>query len=386
MPTTSKTYTLLLLGDVMIGRFIDALLPTSIGRQSPHSDPESAASKIDKHILPLYPQLKSYDYLAPWGNSVELIRRSDLVLSNLETAVTTSEKKWPSKIFNYRTHPGNIQCLTEVGMGGGARRGYVSLANNHTLDWDVEGWQETVETLVNNGVQFAGAGRTKEESHRPATLRLGGPEGWEIKCWSFADHPSEWSAVDTFNYITYTGKGRETIEGRLLAKDDSEGQGKVGLKVVSMHWGPNYRWHPAQEIIDLAHWMIDECGVDLIHGHSSHHLQGVEIYNGKLIVYGCGDFVDDYAVDPNYRNDLSAAWRVSVSEKAERKEGESGLEIKRLEVFPNRIESFQAHLLEADDPDHDWVENTFRRLCLQFGTQVQKDSGNEGQIVVLVTV
>ncbi|KIX99591.1 uncharacterized protein Z520_04224 [Fonsecaea multimorphosa CBS 102226] len=380
----SKRYSLLLLGDVMIGRLIDALLPTSIARQSPHSDPESAAWTVDKHILPRSPQLESYNYLSPWGNSVELIRKSDLVLANLETAVTTSEKKWPSKVFNYRTHPGNVQCLTEVGLGGGNGRGYVSLANNHTLDWSVEGLQETVQTLIDNGVEFAGAGRTKEEAARPATLSLGGADGWHVKCWSFADHPSEWGAVDAFNLVDYTGKGRDTIREQLLAKDHREEPGKLGLKVVSMHWGPNYRWHPAKEIVDLAHWMIDECGVDIIHGHSSHHVQGVEIYKEKLVVYGCGDFVDDYAVDPKFRNDLSAAWKISVGERTEKKAGESELEVKRLEVYPNRIERFQAHLLKEGDPDHEWVEHTFRRLCHEFGTQVEKGLGDEGQIVVHV--
>ncbi|OAP56561.1 hypothetical protein AYL99_09740 [Fonsecaea erecta] len=384
MPTTSKTYSLLLLGDVMIGRLIDALLPTSIARQSPHSDPESAALTVDKHILLRYPQLKSYGYLSPWGNSTELIRKSDLVLANLETAVTKSEKKWPNKVFNYRTHPGNVQCLTEVGMGDRTRRGFVSLANNHTLDWAVEGLQETVMTLADNGIEFAGAGRTEEEAHRPATLQLGGADGWHVKCWSFADHPSEWELVNAFNYIEYTGKGRDIIKGQLLAKGPGGGEGRLGLKVVSMHWGPNYRWHPAKEIVDLAHWMIDECGVDIIHGHSSHHFQGVEIYKGKLVVYGCGDFVDDYAIEPNFRNDLSAIWKVSVEERTEKTKGESELEVKRLEVYPNRIERFQARLLKRDDPDHEWVEQTFRRLCDQFGTQVEKDLGDEGQIVVQV--
>ena len=60
----------------------------------------------------------------------------------------------------------------------------------------------------------------------------------------------------------------------------------------------------------IAHYLIDDCGIDLIHGHSSHHIQGVETYKGKLIIYGCGDFVDDYALTPTYRNDLSAVWYV----------------------------------------------------------------------------
>ncbi|KAJ9601860.1 hypothetical protein H2200_013659 [Cladophialophora chaetospira] len=377
MSPPSRSYSLVLVGDLMIGRLVDALLPTSISRQSSQSDPEAAAHTVDKYVLKRSPELKSYTYSSPWGNSLTLLQKADLVLANLETALSTSERPWPNKAFNYRSHPANVRCLAEAGMGGGARRGYVSLANNHTLDWEVEGLHETVKTLKEAGVEYAGAGRSTEEASQPATLRLGDDAGWDVNCWSFADHPSDWRSIDAFNLIEYTAIGREKIRGQLMSKCQSREE-KVGLKIVSMHWGPNYRWHPAAEIVDLAHWMIDECGVDIIHGHSSHHVQGVEVYKGKLIIYGCGDFVDDYAIDSNFRNDLSAAWRVTVGEY----QGRSGLEVQQLEVFPNRIQRFQAHLLERKDPDHNWLEEKFRDLCLGFSTAVEKEPGDEGQIVI----
>ncbi|KAK4940265.1 hypothetical protein LTR10_019585 [Elasticomyces elasticus] len=377
----AQTYTLLLLGDYMIGRLIDALLPTSIARQSPESDPEDAANTVDTYILRRNPELKSYNYLSPWGNAVDLVRKSDLVLANLETALTTSQKRWPDKVFNYRSHTDNVKCLSEVGMVGG--RGYVSLANNHTLDWCKEGLLETVQTLADNQIEFAGAGRTKEEAATPGILRLG--DKWTVKCWSFADHPADWKAVDEFNLIDYSSESRDLMRSQIMAQDSEQenSQMTVGLKVVSMHWGPNYRWLPAKEIVDTAHWLIDECDVDIIHGHSSHHIQGVEVYKGKLIVYGCGDFVDDYAVDKDFRNDLSAAWRITVSEAEDSSHGNwPRLEVKKLEVFPNRIQRFQAHLLEIDDKDHKWIETKFRELCAQFGTRVDADLGPQGQIVV----
>ena len=378
MSTIPRIYRLAFVGDVMIGRLIDALLPTSIARKSPHSDPEDAARTVDNSILARYPELTSYNYLSPWGNSVSLLQKADLILANLETALTRSERQWPNKAFNYRSHPENVRCLTEVGMGGGDGRGYVSLANNHTLDWQLEGLNETVETLSKAGVQYAGAGRSAAEAATSAELNVGGEDGWKIKCWSFADHPLDWEGVDAFNLIDYTKKGREKISLQLA--DGELETDKVGLKVVSVHWGPNYGWHPAVEIVDLAHWMIDECGVDIVHGHSSHHIQGVEVYNGKLIIYGCGDFIDDYAVDLTFRNDLSALWRVTVGERAG--EERSRLEVKKLELFPNRIQRFQAHLLEASDVDHNWIERKFRILCDGFGTTIVKELGSEGQIVI----
>jgi hypothetical protein len=80
--------------------------------------------------------------------------------------------------------------------------------------------------------------------------------------------------------------------------------------VLSYHWGSNYSWRPPKEFQRLAHRVIDECGVTLIHGHSAHHVQGIEVYHGIPIIYGCGDFVDDYAVDSAYRNNLGFVYRL----------------------------------------------------------------------------
>lgn len=113
----------------------------------------------------------------------------------------------------------------------------------------------------------------------------------------------------------------------------------------------------------MAHFLIFECGIDIVHGHSSHHVQGIECpAPGKLIIYGCGDFVDDYAINEEFRNDLGALYRVIVQEQ---EDGGGGVRPVRLEVFPTRITHFQAHLLqhrEHGDGDHDWVVNTITRL------------------------
>jgi poly-gamma-glutamate capsule biosynthesis protein CapA/YwtB (metallophosphatase superfamily) len=128
----------------------------------------------------------------------------------------------------------------------------------------------------------------------------------------------------------------------------------------------------------MAHFLIDECEIDIIHGHSSHHVQGVEKYKGKLIIYGCGDFVDDYAVTPEYRNNLSAVWRVTVAEGSYQKK----LSLKRLEIFPTKIELFQARLLDAQDADHQWVANKLRALSKELGTEMDKEPGDRGQVVL----
>lgn len=65
------------------------------------------------------------------------------------------------------------------------------------------------------------------------------------------------------------------------------------ITVVSVHWGSNWGYEVDDRQIDFAHRLIDE-GVDVVHGHSSHHPRPIEVYREKLILYGCGDTVDDY--------------------------------------------------------------------------------------------
>lgn len=356
----------------MLGRLIDQLLPSSVPA------PEDASHAA--HFRSRHPHLKSYTHLSPFGNALPLFRSSSLVLGNLETAATLHPGPWPNKVFNYRTHPANICSLVDAGVS------YVSLANNHTLDFGEQGLLDTVKAIRKTGIVCAGAGETRDQAEQPAVLRLPrsqtqpNQDSHEVHCFSFSDHPSDWADIALFNHISYDATSRQRMKRHLLAPISH----KPALRVVSVHWGPNYAWQPASEIRALAKWLVDECDVDIIHGHSSHHIQGVEVLSSKgrnaLVVYGCGDFVDDYAVNATFRNDLSAAWRVSVRERP----ATGRWHVEKLEVFPNRIKTFQANLLDQEDEDHAWVVSRFRHLCGEMGTDVDEELGIGGQIVVQV--
>ncbi|RJE17350.1 Polyglutamate biosynthesis protein, partial [Aspergillus sclerotialis] len=217
-------------------------------------------------------------------------------------------------------HPANaIAALNE------AKIDYVCLANNHTLDFGTDGLVETVWTVKQGNIAFAGAGETTDESRRPAVLSLprgvgkkghghahgprsageegGEGQGHKIHVYSASDHPTDWAAVPTFHLIDYSATTRRHLKNVLTAawpsprtsatNADSSPMSSTStpiastkppaaagpaLKIFSVHWGPNYKWQPAAEIRSLAHFVIDECGVDIVHGHSSHHIQGVEKY------------------------------------------------------------------------------------------------------------
>lgn len=257
---------------------------------------------------------------------------------------------------------------------------YVGLANNHVLDFGVQGMEETVRVVGNAGLKWAGAGVDEEEARRPAVLHLLRQDGGEynIHVWAASDHPREWGRIPGFHLIDYTSSTRDRLK-KLSTRSSDEGN-PADLKIFSIHWGPNYTWHPSPEIRSVAHFLIDSCSIDIIHGHSSHHVQGVEVYHNKLIIYGCGDFIDDYAVNTEYRNDLGAVRRVVVAEE----EG-GGLKVRRLEVVPTRIERFQARVAEMGSEEYEWVCGKVGQLSLELGTGVEEMRGEQGQLIVPVS-
>jgi poly-gamma-glutamate capsule biosynthesis protein CapA/YwtB (metallophosphatase superfamily) len=273
-------------------------------------------------------------------------------------------------------HPANLGPILHAGGID-----YASLANNHTLDFDTEGLTETVQTLRAANIAYAGVGETSIDARKPAVLHLPrasqpideGQQRHTVHIYSASDHPRAWVNVPGFNLFDYSRETRDWLRKMLVDVQESQ----PALKIFSVHWGPNYAWQADGRITSLAHFLIDECGVDIVHGHSSHHVQGVEVYHGKLIIYGCGDFVDDYALNEEYRNDLGALWRVVVREK-----GGGGLGLERLEIFPTRVERFRAVLLDSGDADHVWLSRKIRELSGELGTTVKEGLGQEGEVIV----
>lgn len=180
---------------------------------------------------------------------------------------------------------------------------------------------------------------------------------------SASDHPSEWSSVSSFHLLARYDL--PSLYAQLsplitIARLNSD------FVIFSVHWGPNYQWIPDKKIQELAQWMIN-AGVDVIHGHSSHHIQGVEIVQRQntsrgLIIYGCGDFVDDYAIDEQYRNDLSALFQLHLSYLPS-EDGRSKLvRLQSLSIYPTRCSNFQVNRLSLEDMDWEWTKEKLAQL------------------------
>jgi len=145
---------------------------------------------------------------------------------------------------------------------------------------------------------------------------------------------------------------------------------KGDIVVLSIHWGGNWGYDIPSEQTLFAHRLIDDAGVDLIHGHSSHHVKALEVYKDKLILYGCGDFLNDYEGIGGYekfRADLSLMYFAELDSSSGKLVG--------LQMTPTQIRRFKINRVSSTR-DAKWLRNTLNREGVLFKTRVELDSDN----------
>ena len=362
--------TIFLCGDVMTGRGIDQVLPHPSSPVLYESYVKSAkgyvdiAERVNGHI----PYPVSYSYI--WGDALEEWDRMqpDVRIINLETSITKSGDYWKYKGINYRMHPENVACLTAAEID------FCSLANNHVLDWGYEGLRETIKTLKNEDIHFAGAGMSLQEAEMPVILDIEGKGRVIIFSYGSVTSgiPANWSAkADRAGVNMLKDLSDKTVQH--IGERVLEFKEKGDIVLISIHWGSNWGYEIPPDQIDFAHKLIDEAGVDILHAHSSHHVKGIEIYKGKPILYGCGDFVNDYEgirSHEEYRNDLSLMYFVCMDPG-------SGKLIS-LRMIPTQIRKFKVNL--AKRADVKWLLDVLNMECKRFGSRIELQEDNSFQL------
>jgi poly-gamma-glutamate synthesis protein (capsule biosynthesis protein) len=358
--------TLFMSGDVMTGRGIDQVMPHPGDPQihEPYVKSAQGYVKLAEKMHGVIQKPISYSYI--WGDALKELERvkPDVRIINLETSVTKSNDYWKSKSIHYRMHPENIQFLTS------AKIDFCSLANNHTLDWGYPGLIETLETLKRANIKNAGAGRNLREAESPALIAVEGKG--RVIVFSYG--------VETSG-ISYSWAATEEKPGVNLLKDFSEKtvmqvkkkvqkfKKQKDIVVGSIHWGSNWGYDVSRRQRAFAHELIDKAGFDVIHGHSSHHVKGIEVYNDKLILYGCGDFLNDYEGISGYeayRGDLGLMYFAYVDPATGK--------LVHLQMTPTQIKRFQVN--RASRADTLWLRDTLNKEGKKFGNQVKLNEDN----------
>ena len=285
-----------------------------------------------------------------WGAALSEFEQQqpDLKLINLETAVTLCDDFCPKGI-NYRMHPKNIGILSSAKING------CVLGNNHVLDWGRTGLSETLDTLHKAEIKFAGAGKDKVEASKPMLFNFPGkgrvlvfsygmPSSGVVPGWEATSTSSGVNILKDLSHLSV-----EMIRDRIQAVKQPN-----DIVILSVHWGGNWGYKISQEEINFAHSLIDDAGVDVVHGHSSHHPKCIEVYKHKLILYGCGDFINDYegiSGHDQFRGELSLMYFVTLSFRTGN--------LLRLDLTPTQMKKLQVQF--ASSQDAQWLVNLLNR-------------------------
>jgi poly-gamma-glutamate synthesis protein (capsule biosynthesis protein) len=351
--------TLFLCGDVMTGRGIDQILSHPSRPELREPVAGDAREYVTLAERANGPVPRPVDDLYVWGDALlEWERVAPAVrIANVETSVTTSDAFETCKGINYRMHPNNVGCLAA------ARLDVCVLANNHVADFGASGLIETLDVLQRAGIRTAGAGRTLAEARQAAIVPLA--DGGRVLVTACADRssgvPDQWAARTRQPGVDLLPNLSDETAASLAARATADRRpGDVVL--VSIHWGSNWGYEVPHRHETFAQRLVDG-GVDIVHGHSSHHARPIHRYRDRLILYGCGDFINDYegiSGYERYRGDLVLMYFVQIDAATGRLRG--------LSMTPMRIR--QMRLTRAAAQDARWLADTLTRASAPYGTRV----------------
>jgi poly-gamma-glutamate synthesis protein (capsule biosynthesis protein) len=283
-------------------------------------------------------------------------------------------------------HPQNLQILKSGHIDAAC------LANNHIADFGTDGVVDTLRELKEADIKHAGAGMEIADAEAPAVMSLpttfgdGNEDNNKRILLYSTSHissgvPFHWKATPSRPGVHMTDLSSQSVdELRNCISKSRRASGDV--VILSIHWGGNWGYNIDPAFTNYAHEVIDMAGVDVVFGHSSHHPQAVEIYKGKLIIYGAGDFINDYegirdsgttgeGMDM-YRGDLALMYIVNI-------DATTGNLI-TLELVPRKIHNFR--LQAPDEEECQWMCENLSAQYAKFGHQLEcgnrvDDAGND---------
>jgi poly-gamma-glutamate capsule biosynthesis protein CapA/YwtB (metallophosphatase superfamily) len=288
-----------------------------------------------------------------WRDTAPILTNSDAVVANLESAITTHPTRWSEcwKAHHFAADPKVVDIL----KAGNVRA--VNLANNHILDYEARGLEDTIRHLDAAQIAHAGAGMDLAAAWQPTLFRAG---PLTVGLIGVTSRMKEFAASEHFPGTAFLSIGTEcatlALIGRLV--QDLRGMGAATV-ILSVHWGPDMKSWPSWRFRQFARATI-RAGVDVFHGHSAHVIQGVESYDGGFILYDTGGFLDDYSHYPVLRVDHSFAFVV---------EYQGCLPVK-LNLTPVVVRDRQASLAKGDEFQR--IVRKMTRRSARLGTELHE--------------
>lgn len=184
----------------------------------------------------------------------------DFTIINLEGTLTNSKNIRETKQWNHKGKPEYVNILTNASVEA------VSLGNNHIMDYQQEGVDDTIQTVKDAGLAY---GLSGDWGHALGMYEV---KGIKIGFVSVNEY------YDGTRVYKWLGNGLKDLR--------EEG---ADIVIAAMHWGGDKVHELEENQRIMGKWCIDQ-GFDLVLGCHPHVLQGIEEYNGKYIVYSMGNF------------------------------------------------------------------------------------------------
>lgn len=235
---------------VVIEFTISAAGDFTLGRTQKHNYEGSFDEYYDIHGEDYF--LKNVD---------EIFMADDFTIVNLECVLTNSTNIRTTKEWNMKGRPEYARMLQNASVEA------VSLGNNHIMDYQWEGVNDTFQNVIDHGMVYA--------INSPWGDKYGmyeSPEGIKV---GFISVNEYYDGSNVYKWLE---------EGYNKLREDG-----ADLMIACMHWGGDGVYVLEPEQYQIGHWLID-LGYDLVLGCHPHVIQGIECYNGKYIVYSMGNF------------------------------------------------------------------------------------------------
>lgn len=307
------------------------------------------------------PQVDGVNFLDAMGYDYSLekltplLHQADLVIANLETPIADLSVSPLSGQKKY-IHRGDIHKTPETLHRHNIFA--VSLANNHTLDYGVEGLRQTLKALEENGIAWFGAGLSEPQAFKPlySELTIGGNSfqlvvvaGFEYR-WNYRMAYKFYAGGEAGGVNCWTRKKAATQLRAIRAEN------RHAFIVAFPHWGRNYRFK-TREQKKLAHALID-AGADLVIGHGAHIVQEIESYRGRWILYSLGNFV--FNSPGRYQKENAHPFSLAARLDVCRMENRFVLRLRLYPIFSdNLVTNYQPRLVTEEE------RNRVQRILLE---------------------
>lgn len=245
---------------------------------------------------------------------------ADINFANLETVVTDRNNLSASlKLFGFRTHPDGVRALMRIGFN------VFSTANNHSMDYGVEGARETLKHLREIGVVHAGMGENRPDA---VSAKLIERKGVRVAFGALGIGGSGFGSLGNGELrpgqLTLTERDLSDVAASLR---DSP----ADYRVMSVHYGTEFDVTTSSS--DRARFArVLSSGVDMVVGHHHHVAAGIELVEGKPVFYGLGNFLH-WGTQDMGRHDMCHDYGLVARVHLGGKQGEK-LTVKAIEAIP----------------------------------------------------